>query len=438
MRQPIAIALLFVWDLFGSSPARAGYAEDLPAPKTVLEAKLLIDRRERHPGEAIELKGVLTNVGGKALKLPLSDSAREFTRVRLYIATPDGETFQYEPYAGHPLRSSLAAISPRSFGVELVSESEHRAFQKSLRLAEGFAAWSSREHPRGPLSLRKPGQYKFWFEYQVPAVDGAPEAAWSGSVRSDTVTVTVAAPREPVPNQQPTPEQFGAIQTFQSVAPTAIDGRDVLQQAMLRAESEPLAERLTELCLKDARRSEDFIAMLMWRACDPESERRPDGRMQLGIDGPYLKTAALAVVDAYENPAEDPNHHRIFRSTYGVNLAIAYLRFHPEDQPLQQRFVKLARASAPLPKQQRPAPKKLGGATEPPKLSIPAAWKVLLELDVLHAGMTIAQAVEILGPPSGESQEDMTWYVDTPRHVNPALSATLKGKQVISFRRSSR
>ena len=108
---------------------------------------------------------------------------------------------------------------------------------------------------------------------------------------------------------------------------------------MLRAENEPLAEHLVDLCLQDARREEDFIAMISWRACTPDPERGIDGPLQLGIDGPYLKTAALAAIDAYEHPPKDPNHHRMFRSTYGVNTAIAYLRFHPEDQRARGRLV---------------------------------------------------------------------------------------------------
>ena len=208
--------------------------------------------------------------------------------------------------------------------------SEQAAFQKSFRLTDGLSGWSSGKRPRGPLSLRAAGQYRVWFEYRVPAIANAAPDAWTGTARSSTLVLTVAEPPARQPGQQPTAEQLAAIELLQSVAPTSIEGRDLLQQAMLRAENEPMAERLVDLCLHDARREDDFITMIMWRACTPDPDRGGDGPLQLGIDGPYLKTAALAVIDAYEHPPQDPNQHRMFRSMYGVNIAIAYLRFTPK------------------------------------------------------------------------------------------------------------
>jgi hypothetical protein len=241
---------------------------------------------------------------------------------------------------------------------------------------------------------------------------------------------------------KPTSEQLAAIEKLQSVPPTSIEGRDVLEQEMMKGENEALAERLVELCLKDDRRELDFIVMVANRACRLDSKEGRNGVLRLGIDGPYLKMAALAAIDAFENSGHDPNHHRMFRSMYGVNLAIAYLRFHPEDNQSRSRLVKLAKQHAHL-----PAPVSLNShkehvsskpsPVEPSQLSTPAAWEILLELDVLHPGMTPDEAIEILGPPSRRSETSLTWYIDTPRHVNPGLSAGVERGKIKEFRRYS-
>jgi hypothetical protein len=66
-----------------------------------------------------------------------------------------------------------------------------------------------------------------------------------------------------------------------------------------------------------------------------------------------------------------------------------------------------------------------------------SAWEVLLELGVLHPGMTAGEAIAILGPPSGQSDQRLIWYIATPRHVNPGLSAALKDGKVMEFQRYS-
>jgi hypothetical protein len=242
---------------------------------------------------------------------------------------------------------------------------------------------------------------------------------------------------------QPSSEQLAAIEKLESVPPTSIEGRDFLQQEMMKAENDALADRLVELCLQDARRDSDFIVMIANRACSLDPKEGYNGTLKLGIDGPYLKTAALAAIDAYENPGQDPNHHRMFRSTYGVNLPIAYLRFHPEDNQPRARLVKLAKQNAYLPppvttndlKEHRAA--KAGDVVRPPQLSTPSAWQILLELEVLHPDMTPDEAIEILGPPSRKSDSSLNWYIDTPRHVNPGLSASVERGKIKEFRRYS-
>jgi hypothetical protein len=50
--------------------------------------------------------------------------------------------------------------------------------------------------------------------------------------------------------------------------------------------------------------------------------------------------------------------------------------------------------------------------------------------------VTPDEAIEI-GPPSRQSDTSLTWYIDTPRHVNPGLSATVERGKIKEFRRCS-
>jgi hypothetical protein len=423
-------------------PAAYGADPASTTPRTLqVEARLRLDRKACAPGESVELNGLLANVGKVDVKLPGSDFARQYAFVHLHVVTPKGEEFLYDPYADHSLRSSVMAISAKSFVTNLASTAQHSAFQKALRVTDGLTGWSSSEHPHGPLSLRTPGDYRIWFEYHVPDVAGAPNDAWIGTVKSNTVILSVAELKPNDKLEQPTAEQLTAIAELQHAAPTSIEGRDILQQAMMRGQNEALAGRLIDLCLQDAPRSMDFITMVSYRACNLDPEQGMTGSLQLGIDDPYLKRAALAAIEAFTEPTKDPNHLRVFRSAYGVDIAIAYLRFHSDDRATWDRLVKLARQSASLPP---PIPGsaarsiKTAKPQEPlsPALSTDAAWQVLLELGVLHAGMTVDEAIEILGPPPYRSEESLMWYIDTPRHVNPSLGAVVEQGRIVGFRRN--
>ena len=420
------------------SAATPPVAVELPA--IGIECVLRANRTAYHPGEQVVFDGYVKNAGRATVKLPRLDFARQYVVSHLHIRTPSGEEFAYEPYAENPLRSSLTSISPRSFSTVLPPAQEYSAFRNALRVTWDLVNWSSRERTHGPLSLRGPGEYRVWFEYRVPAVPGAPHDAWTGTATSNTLVLTVAELRNNERHEKATAEQLSAIQTLQSVAPTSIEGRDLLQRAMIRAENEGLAEHLVDLCLKDARRADDFIVMVSWRACAAHTE---SGRLQLGIDGRYLKTLALATIETIEHPPQDRNQRRLLRSSYALDATIAYLRFHPEEKEYRERLVKIAIASAklPPPAQFPPLPGRHTAANPPAvreqPIAVPAAWSVLLELEVLHAGMTPEAAIEILGPPAHRSQDILTWYLNSPRHVSPGLEATLEGGKVKSFHRYS-
>lgn len=54
-------------------------------------------------------------------------------------------------------------------------------------------------------------------------------------------------------------------------------------------------------------------------------------------------------------------------------------------------------------------------------------WKALVQTRTLKDGMSLAEAEELLGPPSDKSERAVFWYIDAPRrpHVAPCLHATI-------------
>jgi hypothetical protein len=51
--------------------------------------------------------------------------------------------------------------------------------------------------------------------------------------------------------------------------------------------------------------------------------------------------------------------------------------------------------------------------------------------------MTPDAAIEILGPPSSRGDTSLSWYISTPRHVNPGLSAKVERGKITGFHRYS-
>jgi hypothetical protein len=190
---------------------------------------------------------------------------------------------------------------------------EQYAFHLWLRMTDDLPDWfSTKRNSFQPMSLRNLGTYRLWFEYEILQAAEAPANAWRGAASSNTVPLTV---RESPPAVPPTAEQLEAIRLLQSVRPTSTDGRDVLRDALFRAENEGLAAHLVELCRQDAHRTTDFLRLLSDRACNHSSGGWFD-RLQLGIDGAYLKTLASTTLEMLESPPGKPNRHEWFRSRY--------------------------------------------------------------------------------------------------------------------------
>ena len=128
----------------------------------------------------------------------------------------------------------------------------------------------------------------------------------------------------------------------------------------------------------------------------------------LGIDGPYLKDLALWELNLVEGKlhwasagtqkdgvaAAQRTVRYSLQSRYGgglVEQVLVYLTFHPEDRDIRSRLIKQCSLGGAL-----------GGSV--------TAWNVLIQLDVLKKGMTLADAVKVLGKPSRENSDFAEWW----------------------------
>jgi hypothetical protein len=67
------------------------------------------------------------------------------------------------------------------------------------------------------------------------------------------------------------------------------------------------------------------------------------------------------------------------------------------------------------------------------------AWKMLLETKVLHAGMTVGEAVQVLGKPTFERKDRLHWQVSRrSRAAPPRLSAGVRDGLMVDWKVSPR
>ncbi len=247
---------------------------------------------------------------------------------------------------------------------------------------------------------------------------------------------------EPASNQAPTAEQSAAVAKLHAGINHGDPVYEFLQKEIDQKKNEPLASRLVDRCLSNDKIAGDILPLLAIRAVNITGNLDAGGQIKLNVDGPYLKAIGLAVIDELENPPRNRQPRLPLRSLDGVLLAVAYARFHPEDKQAVERLVVVAKANAKLPTPitlesiaEKHNAKLAAAPVEAPTLSTPAAWTVLLELGALRDGMTVDEAKEILGPPSGQTKDSVRWYISTPRHVNPALNAKIEGGKIANWSR---
>ena len=201
------------------------------------------------------------------------------------------------------------------------------------------------------------------------------------------------------------------------------------------AAGETLAQHLVRLC-----KEEPSILYGARMLLEVRSFKLGDNREVIpNIDGPYLKEFAMLCVPRDEG-----------RSGFNYHAAVVYLKLHPDDRGeiywrLRLAATRDAKISS-LPKGEHllirkpeeeqkqiqefvrnhyPFPRRDYGLRD--------AWAILIGIGVLHPGMTVEEASVFLGKPTHEKENYARWYRNTPRHVNPNLSAEIKDGKIVSF-----
>jgi hypothetical protein len=104
---------------------------------------------------------------------------------------------------------------------------------------------------------------------------------------------------------------------------------------------------------------------------------------------------------------------------------MVYLHFHPEDKQQASRAIEIAKRDARVAVNET---KKEGA-----RLDISRAFAILIKLGALHDGMKLDEAKEILGEPTRENREVVSWYLNSSRHVNPGVSAKMKDGELAEW-----
>src|SRR5262249_29309598 len=279
-----------------------------------------------------------------------------------------------------------------------------------------------------PLSLRKPGQYRLWYEISLPEFKDAPENAWSGSAKSREVRFTVSELPPERRLKEPTREQSLVLDEYVKgaveVPPGATDpSYEEITEALQLTRNEGLALELLSLLKKRvAEEKSEWYQKL--RIALVQRAHRASQEGPLRIDGPYLRQLTAFFLKRLK-PA------LMSEETWpGVDLAtiLLYLKSHPEDNELRLEAIALARQNANL--------DSVGEDHGLAHARLEYAWGVLIATGVLREGMSLQEAVAILGQPShvyGDKSKEyaVEWYYQSSMHVNPVLRCSMKADQTL-------
>ena len=391
------------------------------------------DTHEYHPGEPIQIYGLVQNTSDDSIRVQAIGQPSPYTI--LHVRIPDDRELVEAPLLGAddkaPWEKSLLSLQPGS-KIEVASS--------SIRLGDETQGWVNAAN-RGlaiDLSFRHPGKYEFWYEYSVPS---GGVNAWSGTLSSNHATIMVSDLPVEKRLQKPTAHQLEILKQFLGPknAFSPRPGAKELEKAMTATENEGLALCIVELTGTKPAQYNDLLYLVQQRIGDP-------GPIGSGIDGPYLRRFAEQSVNTMErsNPPIDPSMTNGYAGGFdfhpGVAAVLSYLHFHPEDKKLKERAISLALRSAKMslfPQGDadlvRGSKTRSVGSNGPLFIGFTMAWRILINTEVLHNGMSLGEAVEILGPPSADGGDWVTWIYVSPLRVNPRLRATLKEGKLSQF-----
>ena len=424
---------------------------DLPVGKTVdgLACGFEVERPEYCPGEEVVFHGYLKNGSEKPIRVPVHTGLQGMVVPSyevLHCATPDGKELIYTGFNlradYYPPRLAPEEAAKRVKYDPLGADNIRHLVFNPFRFTSESKNWETpqREAVKDP-SLRREGEYRLWIEFDAPKLPGMPADGFSGTVRSNEIRITVRDLPVDKRRAKPTPEQQADLDEYVNVGhdPAHRALPDRLKAAVERTENEGLALAIVDTIrgLRSGRIKPgpgytantvpNLLFLLQCRS----------GDYVLRIDGPYLKAFALLGYEMTEEALAGEKSQPQRTMAYGAPLV--YLKAHPEDKELRAKTVALAKGCANVRALQPVDPNDSSeGAMKHHaahrKLSF--AWHTLIELGTLHDGMSLNEAVAILGEPTHRWPQPnlVEWYYSSEMHVNPMLRATLVGETLTAFR----
>ena len=397
--------------------------DDAPLGKEVqgLSCGLEVLRTECAPGEAVALRAYLRNTSKQTIQMPTELYPSQYggrvpTCETLHLVTPDGKEYIYISNWTKEL-----AYKPMPAGTVdplIISSFAPAVDAARFSLVGGV----------GSPSLRAEGEYRLWVEYTARLLPDAPAGGWAGTVRSNEIRYTVKEMPASARQMKPSPEQLKWLRQARESPGIFYGSTGDLTQAMIRTENEGLAletvKQARELMAAGQRRSSAFLCLTYFLECR-------SGTLELVIDGPYLKAFAELILDGLEEVTRKDAGPE---GPEGYHPLLIYLKAHPEDKDLRERAVKLA-----LPYAKVSAFKVAGADPETvdhdrAHVYLYFSWDVLLGAGALHKGMDLAEAVKILGEPTRRDADSVSWFYESPMHVNPRMTARVENGKVVEFR----
>ncbi len=119
----------------------------------------------------------------------------------------------------------------------------------------------------------------------------------------------------------------------------------------------------------------------------------------------------------------EPADHK--ERTRVANALLAYTEQKPEDHKTRNALNSWARAHGRL-------------GRVPAHGDLITSWRVLMALKVISIGMSTADLVALLGPPTGQTGLVATWYANSGAAANPAFDAALENGVVVRIAIASR
>ena len=383
--------------LAASQVAQAPTAEAGP-----VVCRVTTERNTAVAGETLRLEISLHNRSERSIRVPFA-RYKPFERTRVLCRTPSGELLRWVPNA-----RKIPTVSPPEPGCSHVSidAGESASLAKiTFRLSTNLKRW----RPVGSdavkvKSLRVPGLYRFWASYEVPKPSSPIDGMWCGRALGLSVPLKLSAR---VPKRRPLDAKVGAdLQAYAQRGDFAAYLR--VCRALERA-NETLIERMIEVHGEGPPRKRGLWQLLAYYAGGRNFHR--------GIVPGCVSPSLAALVRAAVENAELGEQR--WSSSHGVTLLTSHLLLNPDDHAVRSAVEAQLRASAKL--------------AEPKDMHLNVAWDALIDLGILHDGMSLVDAQKILGEPTRMRRAWLLWRVKSSRQVNPALSAQLRDGKVFGF-----